>query len=104
MTLLTLGMAEEFRDYGIAVNSLWPRTFIATAALEFEVGAAIMNRSRTPAIMADAAYEILCTTGLELTGSTTLDEDILRERGQTDFAQYDYLPGCTDLMTDLYVD
>ncbi len=104
MTLLTLGMAEEFRDYGIAVNSLWPRTTIATAAVKFEVGEAIMKRSRTPAIVADAAYEILCTTGLELTGSTKLDEDILREKGQTDFSQYEYVPGCSQLMKDLYVD
>lgn len=104
MTLLTLGMAEEFRTYGIAVNSLWPRTIIATAAVQFEVGEEYIKRSRKPSIMADAAYQMLCTSGLELTGETKLDEEILRSAGQTDFSQYEHVPGCPDLMMDLYVD
>ena len=74
MTLLSLGLAEEFRGAGIAVNTLWPRTTIATAAIEFEVGAAMMKISRTPRIMADAAYEVLVTPSRELTGQTLIDE------------------------------
>ena len=63
MTLLSLGMAEEFRAAGVAVNCLWPRTLISTAAIEFAVpgGAALFARSRKPAIMADAVAEILRT-------------------------------------------
>jgi citronellol/citronellal dehydrogenase len=104
MSLLTLGLAEEFRDYGIAVNSLWPQTTIATAAVEFEVGSEMLAGSRTPAIMADAAYEILTSDSKELTGQLLLDEGILRERGVTDFVGYQNDPNCTDLHQDLYVD
>jgi citronellol/citronellal dehydrogenase len=104
MTLLSLGMAEEFRDKSIAVNTLWPRTTIATAAVEYEVGAQYIARSRTPKIMADAAHEILCAPSDQLTGRTLLDEEILREAGQTDFDQYLNDPACTELMMDLYVD
>ncbi|BFM15191.1 NAD(P)-dependent oxidoreductase [Maricurvus nonylphenolicus] len=104
MSLLTLGLAEEFRDYGIAVNSLWPQTTIATSAVEFEAGADLLAGSRTPAIMADAAYEILISDSKELTGQLLLDEDILRERGVTDFVSYQNDPDCTDLHQDLYVD
>lgn len=104
MTLLSLGLAEEFRADGIAVNTLWPRTTIATAAVQFEVGEKYIARSRTPAIMADAAYEILTTPARELTGRTLLDEEILRERGKSEFDRYLNDPACTDLMMDLYVD
>lgn len=104
MTLLSLGMAEEFRDRRIGVNTLWPRTTIATAAVEFEVGAEYIARSRTPAIMAEAAHAILASDPSEMTGQTLLDEEILRERGQTEFDQYLNDPTCTQLMMDLYVD
>ena len=104
MTLLSLGMAEEFRDRRIGVNTLWPRTTIATAAVEFEVGAEYIARSRTPAIMAEAAHAILASDPSEMTGQTLLDEKILRERGQTEFDQYLNDPTCTQLMMDLYVD
>ncbi|GAA4652726.1 NAD(P)-dependent oxidoreductase [Kistimonas scapharcae] len=105
MSLLTLGMAGEFRRYGIAVNALWPRTSIATAAVEKTGGDAIMRRSRKPAIMADAGYEILSTQALAITGQTLLDEDLLRERGVTDFSQYACDPSQADnLFQDLYVD
>jgi citronellol/citronellal dehydrogenase len=104
MTLLSLGLAEEFRAYGIGVSTLWPRTTIATAAVEFEVGAKYIARSRRPAIMADAAYEILSSPSQEFSGRTLLDEEILKERGVTDFAAYLNDPLCTDLMMDLYVD
>ncbi len=105
MSLLTLGLSEEFRDYGIGVNSLWPQTTIATAAVEFEAGGAdLLAGSRTPAIMADAAYEILISDSKELTGQLLLDESLLRERGVTDFVGYQNDPECTDLHQDLYVD
>ncbi|MGY0219078.1 SDR family oxidoreductase [Endozoicomonadaceae bacterium StTr2] len=106
MTLLTQGLAAEFEQYGIAVNSLWPRTTIATAAIEYEAGGPeIMKRSRKPAIMADAAYEILSTTDLSLTGQSLLDEDILGSRGVTDFASYAVAPELADkLFPDLYLD
>lgn len=104
MSMLTLGLSEEFRDDGIAVNSLWPQTTVATAAVEFEVGADMLAGSRTPAIMADAAYEILISDSRELTGQLLLDESILRDRGVTDFVQYQNDPDCKDLHQDLYVD
>jgi citronellol/citronellal dehydrogenase len=104
MTLLSLGLAEELRGAGIAVNTLWPRTTIATAAIEFEVGAAMLKISRTPRIMADAAYEILVTPSRQLTGRTLIDEDFLRERGVSDFDVYKVDPAATELARDLYVD
>ena len=90
MTILSLGMAEEFRTSGIAVNCLWPRTLVATAAIEFAVpgGAALSARSRRPEIMADAVAEILATPVGELSGQCLIDEDFLRTRGVTDFAPY----------------
>ncbi len=104
MSLLTLGLAQEFADYGVAVNSLWPQTTIATAAVEFEVGESVMAVSRTPAIMADAAYEILKSDSRELSGQLLLDEGILRDRCITDFVVYQNDPTCTKLHKDLYVD
>lgn len=104
MSMLTLGLSEEFREDGIAVNSLWPKTTIATAAVEFEVGPEMLAGSRKPAIMADATYEILISKSSELTGQLLLDEGLLRDRGVTDFVQYQNDPDCTDLHQDLYVD
>lgn len=104
MTFLSMGLAEEFRPKGIAVNTLWPRTTIATAAVEFEVGAEYIARSRTPAIMADATHAILTSPATEMSGRTMLDEEILREMGRVDFDQYLNDPSCTDLMMDLFVD
>jgi citronellol/citronellal dehydrogenase len=102
MTLLTLGLAEELRDDGIALNALWPRTVIWTAALDMLMGEAGEASSRTPEIMADAAYAIVTTEGLKLTGQALLDEKILRDRGVTDFEQYACKPG-HELQLDLYV-
>ncbi len=104
MSMLTLGLAEEFREDKIAVNSLWPKTTIATAAVEFEAGPEMLAGSRTPAIMADAIYEILISDSTKLTGQLLLDESLLRERGVTDFVHYQNDPDCTDLHQDLYVD
>ena len=78
MTILTLGMAEEFRDYGISCNTLWPATYIATAAVEVNLGGdGAVQVSRKPEIMADAAHAILSTARGELTGQSLLDEQAL---------------------------
>ena len=104
MSMLTLGMSEEFRKYGISVNSLWPKTVIATAAIEFEAGGpAVMKAARLPAIMADAACAILASRERSITGRLLIDEDFLREQGQSDFEQYRYDPN-GKLMTDLFVE
>ena len=105
MTMLSLGMAEEFRRYGIAVNTLWPKTLIATAAIEFEVGGPqMMAQGRKPDIMADAAVSILNRSSETMTGQTLIDEDLLRQDGITDFDHYRYEPGDKPLMPDLFLD
>ena len=108
MTILALGMAGEFRRYGVAVNCLWPRTLIATAAVEFSIpgGKAMFPRARKAEIMGDAAAAILLSPPGELTGRCLLDEDFLRTRGQTDFAAYACEPGQPDdrLLPDLFLD
>jgi citronellol/citronellal dehydrogenase len=104
MTLLALGLAEELRGNGISSTTLWPQTAIATAAIKFALDDAIMKKSRTPRIMADAALEILKTENLERTGQTIIDEGILRETGVTDFDQYKYDPDADELMRDLFLD
>nr|WP_256835234.1 NAD(P)-dependent oxidoreductase [Pseudomonas oleovorans] len=105
MSMLTLGMSEEFKKYSISVNSLWPKTMIATAAIEFELGSRdAFKRARTPAIMADAAHAILASQGRSITGRLLIDEDILRERGVTDFEQYRFDPAGGSLVPDLFVD
>ena len=105
MTMLSLGMAEEFRRYGIAVNTLWPKTLIATAAIEFEAGGPqLMAQGRKPEIMADAAVSILKRRADELTGQTLIDEDVLRQDGVTDFEPYRFQPGSKPLLPDLFLD
>lgn len=105
MTMLSMGMAEEFRRYDIAVNCLWPKTLIATAAIEFEVGGPqMMAQGRKPEIMADAAVSILNRAGTTLTGQALIDEDVLREDGVTDFEQYRYADGDKPLLPDLFLD
>ncbi len=103
MTLCTLGMSAEFKDRDIAVNSLWPKTAIATAAIAWIMGQDAMKHCRKPEIMADAAHAILMTDPSELTGQTLLDEEILRSRDVSDFEQYACEPG-TELFADFYVD
>jgi citronellol/citronellal dehydrogenase len=103
MSMCTLGMAEEFRADGIAVNSLWPRTTIATAAIEVNFPEAILKASRKPAIVADAAYAILNRPGRSATGNFYIDETVLREEGVTDFDRYAVSPGRA-LYTDLFLD
>ncbi len=105
MSMFTIGMAEEFKSSNIAVNSLWPKTIIATAAIEFELGGqSYFKKARTPEIMADAAYEIFTTENCALTGQTLIDEAILKERGITDLDKYAFEAGTTDFITDLFVD
>ncbi|MBS3805040.1 MAG: NAD(P)-dependent oxidoreductase, partial [Oleiphilaceae bacterium] len=105
MTMLSLGMAEEFRDDHIAVNALWPRTLIATAAIEYEAGGPeMMARGRKPDIMADAALNILNHKGNVLTGRTLIDEEILRDAGVTNFDHYRYSRGEKPLIDDLFLD
>ncbi|MEX2961954.1 SDR family oxidoreductase [Microbulbifer sp. TYP-18] len=106
MTILSLGLAEELRDTGISVATLWPRTLVATAAIEFAVGSREMfEQSRKPVIMADAAYEILCTEKGVLSGQQLIDEELLRERGVTNFVEYAHNPDMADqLAVDLFLD
>jgi citronellol/citronellal dehydrogenase len=105
MSMLTLGMSEEFKKYGISVNSLWPKTMIATAAIEFELGSRdAFKRARNPAIMADAAHAILSSSGRSITGRLLIDEDILREQGVGDFEHYRFDPQGGALIPDLFVD
>ena len=103
MSMCTLGMAAEFKKSGIAVNSLWPRTTIATAAVAFNFPEDVLNASRTTDIMADAAHVILTSDSRANTGNFYLDESVLRRVGVTDFEKYAVSPG-TPLFTDLYVD
>ena len=104
MSMLTIGMNQEFANYGISVNSLWPRTIIATAAIEFSLGGKqLFSRARKPNIMADAAYQILISQKRSITGRLIIDEDILKESGVTDFSQYSYEDTDDELMVDLFV-
>lgn len=106
MTILTLGMAEEFRDYGISCNTLWPATYIATAAVEVNLGGdGAVQVSRKPEIMADAAHAILATARGELTGKSLLDEQALARIGVTDLRTYSCVPGNDDkLQRDFFLD
>ncbi len=105
MTLLALGMAGEFAADRISVSTLWPRTTIATAAIEFAVGAQLLPRCRTVDIMADAALAILTTTDGSLNGRNLLDEDLLRARGITDFHRYAADPRHAEQpFPDLFID
>ncbi len=103
MSMCVLGMAEEFRDQGIAFNALWPRTVIATAALNPMGDAVTPENCRTPEIMADAACEILKRDSHSCTGNFFLDEDVLRIAGEKDFDQYQVKQG-QPLMKDLFLD
>jgi citronellol/citronellal dehydrogenase len=103
MSLCTLGMAREFSADGIAVNSLWPRTTIATAAIEFNFPRDILLASRSPAIVADAAYSIFARDSRSCSGNFFIDEDVLAEAGMTDLQQYAVTPGIL-LYGDLFLD
>lgn len=102
MSMCTLGMAEEFRALGVAVNSLWPRTLIATAAISNNFPKQLYDASRKPEIVADAAYAILTSNSREVTGNFFIDEDILKVHGISDFSTYALNPGA-HLYPDLYI-
>ena len=103
MSLCVLGMAEEFKQDGVAVNALWPRTAIATAAIKNTLGGdSIMNISRSPEIMADAAYIILTKDSKEFTGNFCIDDNLLADNGVTDFSQYADVP-FSELAPDFFV-
>jgi citronellol/citronellal dehydrogenase len=104
MSMCTLGMATEHADAGIAFNSLWPRTIIATAAVRNILGGeAAMARSRRPEIVADAAYEILTRPARETTGNFFIDDEVLAEAGVTDLSGYAYVQNA-DLLPDLFLE
>ena len=104
MTLCGLGIAEELRAEGIASNTLWPRTLVATAAVQNLLGGdEAMGRARKPSVYADAAYVILNKPSREYTGQSLLCEDVLLESGVTDLSVYDCVPG-SELGVDLWVD
>ncbi len=103
MTMLTLGLAADERDTPIAANCLWPRTIIATAAVQNLLGGdEAMKRARTPDIYADAAYEIVRRDPRECTGNAYIDDEVLAEAGITDLSGYG--PPESDLQLDLFVD
>ena len=105
MSMCTLGMAEEFRSQGVAFNSLWPRTIIATAAVQNLLGGdEAMARSRRPEIMGDAAYAIFTRPARECTGNFFIDDEVLAEAGKTDLTEYRYGEAREeDLAMDLFV-
>jgi citronellol/citronellal dehydrogenase len=103
MSLCVLGLAGELRRSGIAVNALWPRTTIATAAVNNLLGGdALMKASRTPEILADAAHMIFTTPSRELTGQFLIDDTFMHGRGVTDFDRYRVDP-TQDLAPDFFV-
>jgi len=103
MSLCVLGMAQEFREQGLAVNALWPRTIIATAAvMNLLGGEEAMKRCRKPEIMADAAHAILTRPSRKCTGNFFIDEEVLMAEGIKDFADYAVTPG-GQLLPDLFL-
>ena len=103
MSMCVLGMAEEFKKDGIAVNALWPRTAIATAAVENLLGGeTAIKHSRKPEIVADAAYIILNRPSTETTGNFFIDDEILIENGVTDLGKYSVVPNAR-LMPDFFL-
>jgi len=106
MSFCVLGLAEELRGDGIAVNALWPRTTIATAALAMLGDLAPVAHARTPEIVADAAAVVLgrASRGPGASGNFFVDEDVLRAEGVTDFSGYAAVPGTTTFTPDLFLD
>jgi citronellol/citronellal dehydrogenase len=103
MSMMAVGWAAELKQYNIASNALWPRTTIDTAAVRNLLGGEMLaNMSRTPAILADAAYAILSKTNLQYTGNTFIDEDVLAKEGITDLEKYAVVPGAR-LYQDLFI-
>lgn len=103
MSMCILGLAEEFRERGVAVNALWPRTVIATAALAMLGGLVKPEQCRTPEIMADAAHAVLTRDSRECTGNFFIDDEVLAQAGVVDLDRYAVQPG-TPLCPDLFLD
>ena len=103
MSMCVLGMSEEFRETGIAVNALWPRTAIDTAALQMIPGIDTAA-CRTPEILADAAYVILNRPSKETTGNFFVDDEVLASVGVTDLEGYSVVPGTKDFLLDFFLD
>jgi citronellol/citronellal dehydrogenase len=103
MSECTLGHAGEFRALGIGVNSLWPRTAIATAALQMIPGVDIA-KCRTPEILADAAWLVLTSDAKTTTGNFFIDDALLAQHGVTDLERYSVTPGTTSFVPDFFVD
>lgn len=103
MSMCTLGMAEEFKSSNIAVNSLWPKTIIATAAISNNFSKIIYHASRKPSIVSDAAHMILTSDSRKVTGNFFIDEYILRERGVTNFKPY-AMHSILPLFPDIFID
>ena len=103
MSMCVLGMSEEFRKTGIAINALWPRTAIDTAALQMIPGVDTAA-CRTPEILADAAYVILNRESKDCTGNFFVDDEVLATVGVTDLEKYSVVPGTTDFLLDFFLD
>lgn len=103
MTMIALGLSAELKKYNIAANTLWPKTTIATAAVNNLLGGEmLMKMSRTPAIVADAAFYILRKPAAQCTGNSFIDEAVLTNEGITDLSKYSVVPGA-QLYNDLFV-
>ena len=103
MTMIAIGLAGELKRYGIASNTLWPRTTIATAAVKNLLGGeALINMSRHPEIMADAAFYILSKPISECTGNNFIDDEVLAREGITDLSRYSVIEG-GKLYNDLFL-
>ncbi|MHB8873738.1 MAG: SDR family oxidoreductase [Myxococcaceae bacterium] len=103
MSMCVLGMAAEFKEQGVAVNALWPKTAIATAAMEMLGGEDALSSCRKAEIMADAAHAILTRESRSCTGNFFIDEDVLRAEGVKDFSAYAVKPGA-ELLPDFFLD
>jgi citronellol/citronellal dehydrogenase len=105
MSMIAYGLAAELKPYRIAANALWPKTTIATAAVNNLLGGEmLMKMSRTPQILADAVWYLLQKSSVSCTGNFFTDEEILAGEGITDLSEYAYVPGNTQFYDDLFID
>jgi citronellol/citronellal dehydrogenase len=105
MSMIAYGLSAELKPFGIAANALWPKTTIATAAVNNLLGGEmLMKMSRTPQILADSVWYLLQKPARECTGNFFTDEDIMADAGITDLSGYAYVPGNTQFYRDLFVD
>ena len=104
MSMCVLGMAEEFRADGVAVNALWPRTVIQTAAIAMLGGLVKPENCRRPDIVADAAYIVLNRDSRRHTGNFYVDDEVLAAEGVTDLDRYALVPGKARLLPDFFLD